>query len=1348
MAGEEIGHGEAFLRGDEASYGYAVTSGDYNADGTYDYVISSTLGFVGGYGQGNVEGTDRHQFTFRHTVDVSALSADDLEDIGVVSLATGDYNGDQVDDLAVALPLMDEVYIFYGGAGLVWASSMNESDADLLLTGASDSFFGFGLAAGNFGGGTTGLVVGAPGAAGGAGEVSIYGNVLTQSVVKITGEADQAIGAFVTVGNLFAGSGDSLVASGNVLYALAPASLSGNANANAVAEFKIEAGGDLVVSAMTVHAGPGNTTLFIGVADTHTVYGYHGAGGHSGTLTLADADIVITDPSSGFLGMEISSKDVDQDGYADLSLTATAFTTALGTLTNATGVVYVLSGTEVGEGSHTLWDVTPLVIFYGEDYTLFGGAVSFGDFNGDGFMDILGGGIGRYEVISSGLDPFPSIDIGAQPKSGLAPLSTILQSTKSFGTVTWFVDDQTVGVGDSIVQVFAKGEYTISARAERNGFLTEASSVLVVSTNNPPEILMTLSEYTVNTFDSVTVYALASDLDGDPLGIEMTHDGNAITPTNSGGNAFSYGLAPQTRGTHVFATEFADDEESVTRSISLRVMNNPPEALLRVDSSSGLVGKAFSFSCNVSDAENDDLQVALSVGGTTVASGTGNLSYIFTSTEAGTVSYSASVADQEDQEQSGGTLVLFPNVVENSPPSISLALSATSVTMGDDVAITMIFSDPDSGSLSPSLSVNGAALALSGSGNVRTHEYSTTGQRGLFTVAASVTDGAAMSSVYKTFSVQNYLPHLSLALSKNVAVTGETITAEITFSDIDGDSVTPSLHAGGLPVSLWGTGQSRSGSFIAPAAGTLCIVATAYDGYESKTITRTLEVLGQAPPPELQIFASPNPISAGNTATLTIISSGDGLDFGSIGLWAEGNVLALTGSGPVYTASYTPGYEGDHEITAGISNSVDLAVTQSLVLRVGEGNTPPVITLSASGNMLLGEMQTVSLSGADMEGNPLSYALYVDGAAVALSGSGSSRSYAFTPGGAGLYRLSGVLSDGYGTSTMEAYVHVGSAAADIDGVDLRMSRENVEYGGNVLIRVVLDDAGQSPLLVVNGVTRTLVGTGTERTFDWSAESEGAVQVSASVTSSANTITVSENIGVFPDPAPNKSPFVYLSADKGGVMRGDLVTYGWHVVDSEADPVTMNLFINSTLVSSAGNTYVWTADASGSIPVLLSASDGHSTQSLAMTQTVYNRLPEGNIHFDDNSITVTESVNVTVRASDPDGQALAISLMQNGTVVAIDTGNSTLLYSFEPEVGMEGVYTFTALIEDGEGSQTISKTMEVTPIVTNAVPVVSLSLSSFAIEEDESATLSVSASDANNDPLGFTATKNGVAVALN
>ncbi|MCI0454621.1 MAG: hypothetical protein L0Y68_06460 [Candidatus Dadabacteria bacterium] len=314
------------------------------------------------------------------------------------SVGAGDFNGDEINDIAVGDPCLGMVFLFFGSSELI-AGVLDASFANVTIIGNADDRFGASVAGiGNIGGGILEtLAIGAPGFSGDTGQVfTVSGSTRLPLVIDFTiGDVPEALVTGENMGDEFGASIAGLVGveGGNTLWTLvgAPGASSETGQAylfrsrdlrntssasQAKAIFAGEVAGGMFGFALT-QVGDLNEDNFsefaIGAPEGGQAFVIFGSNDISVDVSMV---IINGNASDGFASSISSGEDVDGDGLPDLLVGASA--------TNMdTGSVFLFSGEEISIAESTGGSPSAETEFTGEAQgDMFGTSVAIlGDIN-------------------------------------------------------------------------------------------------------------------------------------------------------------------------------------------------------------------------------------------------------------------------------------------------------------------------------------------------------------------------------------------------------------------------------------------------------------------------------------------------------------------------------------------------------------------------------------------------------------------------------------------------------------------------------------------------------------------------------------------------------------------------------------------------------------------------------------------------------------------------------------------------------------------------------------------------------------------------------------------------------
>lgn len=369
------------------------------------------------------------------------------------------------------------------------------------------------------------------------------------------------------------------------------------------------------------------------------------------------------------------------------------------------------------------------------------------------------------------------------------------------------------------------------------------------------------------------------------------------------------------------------------------------------------------------------------------------------------------------EETIQGTLDEGDDDEEEPVEIISYSPTDSPVRVADDLETTFVVSvNPSAGSsLAYAWKLNGSLLSNQSSSFLQLNGSTT--DPGLNTLEVVATN--SVSSASKIFTLyKNTAPAIDTTspgfTGNNVTCGGSnSITFEATFSDVDGDNLSPLWKLNGVPnhssFSVSNTASSSTAIFSPPCsmAGPNIVSVTIDDGYESTSASWSVTIVN---PLVAQIIGftpivSPVVIQENDSQLFTVSASGQAPFEYSWAINSDPGVSS--GTTPSYTAAASSFPQpdgttelGDHTFTVTVTD--DNGSSDNHIFNVKINSVPTIsnpVPSQINSKMNINSTRLFSVSVSDLNNDPLTYTWTLNGGAAppgVFTGSGSS--ITFNPG--------------------------------------------------------------------------------------------------------------------------------------------------------------------------------------------------------------------------------------------------------------------------------------------------------------------------------------------------------------
>ena len=727
------------------------------------------------------------------------------------------------------------------------------------------------------------------------------------------------------------------------------------------------------------------------------------------------------------------------------------------------------------------------------------------------------------------------------------------------------------------------------------------------------------------------------------------------------------------------------------------------------------------------------------------------------------------------------TFVLTVNAV-NDAPTISNVIDTSTNEDTATSAIAVTVDDIDSvvanltmsGTSSNTTLVPNTSIVFGGSGANRTVTVTpAANQTGTATITITVSDGTLTASDTFVLTVNAVNDAPTIADITNKTTDEDTTTSAISISINDIDTALTSLTVTATSsnqtivpnanISISGTTGSRSMT-ITPATnqnGTVTITVTVSDGALTATDTFDLVISAVNDAPTISDIA--NSSTNEDTATSAInFTVGDvETAAGSLVLTGTSSNTALVpngsisfgGTGASRTVTMTPvaNQSGTTTITITVSDGT-LTAQDTFVLTVNAVNDAPTATagtLSTNENVAANG----NLSGTDIEGNTLTYAIVTQPSKGSVSLNSTTGAYTYTPN-----------TSAWGSDSFTFKVNDGSADSAAATISITINAVNdapVSSNGTLSATEDTESTGSLNATDTDGdpLVYSVVTQGSKGTVTITNTATGAYKYVPNANANgqdtftfrvndglvnSNTSTITVTIAAVND-APTASNDT-LSATEDTTANGAL-----SATDIEGTSLTYSVVTNGskgtvtiTNAATGAYSYVPNANANGSDTFTFRVTDGElfsNTATITVNITAVNDAPTAS----NGSLSVTEdtSKDGSLSANDIDSANLTYTIIVNGTKGTVTITNAdTGEYTYVPNANAIGSDSFTFRVSDGVANSNIA-TINVTITAVNDAPTLTTVTTLTGATEDTALNIGYSAlaaaaneGDVDGDTLSF------------
>jgi outer membrane protein OmpA-like peptidoglycan-associated protein len=272
-----------------------------------------------------------------------------------------------------------------------------------------------------------------------------------------------------------------------------------------------------------------------------------------------------------------------------------------------------------------------------------------------------------------------------------------------------------------------------------------------------------------------------------------------------------------------------------------------------------------------------------------------------------------------------------------------------------------------------------------------------------------------------------------------------------------------------------------------------------------------------------------------------------------------------------------------------------------------------------------------------------------------------------------------------GTNGFVAQLTLGTRRNDPPTVSCAVSPTSIKQDETAAVRVsALDPDGDDLIYTWTSSGGRLTGSGDTVTFDATGIAPGEYTITATVSDGKHDVPCTASITVI---KKNEAPTVTCQPTSTSIIVGEDATVRASASDPNNDSLTYSWTVNGERLAATGPsvTFGSAGRQPGSYTITATVSDGELTATCSCAVTVRekpNRPPTIECLTSEVDVAADETVQLRVRASDPDGDSTTISYSTTGGRISGSGETAT----FNAAGLRAGSYTVTATVNDGRGGR--------------------------------------------------------------